>query len=144
MLYSLEDISEYIKVTELLDFYAFPADVIQVRLFDNNPAAILPPCDAELNFHCVYNITSSSGYVNLSVSELSVGGFGWNSNYYECFLGGVAFTFDVERLDKSYRESEQTYSVKRRSDIYDMRYLGDNYTSKYNMKDVFDKSLMDV
>ena len=143
VLYSLEDFSEYIPETELLDFYAFPTDVIQVRLVDNDPV-ILPPCNAELNFHCVYNITSTSGYINLSVSELTVNGFDWNSNYYDCFLGGVAFTFDVNRLDSSYRESERTYSVKKRSDLYDMRYLCDNYTSKYDMKSMFDKSLMDL
>ena len=154
VLYSLEDMSWYdskIKVTELLDFYAIPADVIHVRLLDNNPVS-LPPCSAEplrdskykdLNLHCIYNITSASGYVNLSISELTVDGFDWISNYYKCFMGGAAFIFNGVVYD-SYMESVMRYSIKSSSYNFDIRYLCDNYTSKYHLKDVFDKSLMDI
>ena len=92
-----------VEARELLDFCAIQTDIIHVHV-SGKQSVMLPPCggkplqnsvNTELNLHCIYNITSTSGYVNLSISELTVNGFNWKYIFYECFLGGAAFTFDV-------------------------------------------------
>ena len=101
--YSIDDRKSIIEARELLDFYAIQPDVVHVHVFGKK-SVMLPPCSAkplqdsvndELNLHCIYNITSTSGYVNLSISELALDGFNWKSIFYECFLGGAAFTFEL-------------------------------------------------
>ena len=163
ILYSLKDMGNTTHFDQVgLRYDAEYADVIHVHVSGNEPVR-LPPCVAESaktsqqkeshlknrkthlklssiyeadpkdrNLLCVYNLTSTSGYINLSITEMTVRGFDWDSGFYRCFLGGAAFRSVLHRRFGRLKKQHHT------------RYLCHNYTSKYNMTGIYDKSMMDI
>ena len=168
ILYSLKDMGNTIRFDKVgLRYDADYADVIHVHVSDNEPIG-LPSCLAESakisrqkEFHqkplkpssvhetdpkdrnllCVYNLTSASGYINLSITEMTVRGFDWDSGFYRCFLGGAAFRTALHVYSE---EGAKRYGARMFGKKHHTRYLCDNCTSKYNMTGIYDKSMMDI
>ena len=172
ILYSLKDMGNSIRFDQVdLHYYAQYADVIHVNINDNEPIH-LPPCVAESaktsrrnEFHqkswktqvksssiheadpkdrnslCVYNLKSTSGYINQSITEMTVRGFDWDSGIYRCFLGGAAFRTVLHIYSE---DGAKRYAARMFGKQHHTRYLCDNYTSKYNMTGIYDKSMMDI
>ena len=113
----------------------------KVRKNNMRPSSVDQADPNDQNLLCVYNITSSSGYINLSITEMTVRGFDWNSGFYDCFLGGAAFRTVLHFYSD---EEAKRYAARMFGKEHHTRYLCDNYTSKYNMKGMYDKSMMDV
>ena len=66
------------------------------------------------NLHCIYNITSNIGYVNMSISQLTYVGIYYEDYQYDyrmnCFYGGVAFK--VQWLCNNYTSKPRRYTDK--------------------------------
>ena len=111
---------------------------------DNSQTLNLPPCTVlrsintelhkmsdmregnlhHVNLHCVYNITSDSGYVNLSIAQLTYIGVhyehlifsrSWIRKYMHCLQGGVAF--EKQKLCNNYTSKPGKYNDKYIMDI---------------------------
>ena len=81
------------------------------------------------NQQCVYNITSRTGYVNLSVTKLTYSGYLFGdegrTDLYKCNLGGVAFN----------KETGKGYVFQT---------ICDNYTSSDSVQKTGEKILMNI
>ena len=167
VIYSLIYMGKYFNFkTVNLKYDADYKDIIRVHITDNRPV-ILPSCDMQSkrvphkklfhsedkskkleidsgnkNLFCTYNITSTSGYINLSISDMRIRGFDWGSGFNPCFLGGAAFRTALHWYTEEEAKKSSVRSIS--ATKHHTRYMCDNYTSKYNMKGRFDKSMMDI
>ena len=108
---------------------------IHVSNFEN---MAMPQCSNEVhkNKHCVYNITTEHGYVNVSIIKLTYIGPDFkyarpsrSSDFRECMQGGVAFSLEM------------------RNNYFSMKHLCHNYSSYSNNKEIennYDKPLMNI
>ena len=107
---------------------------IHVSNFEN---ITLPQCTHEVHKykHCVFNITTEHGYVNVSVTRLTYIGVDFkyprsirSSDFRECLQGGVAFSLEM------------------RKKFFSMKHLCHNYSSNPNNKetDNHDKPMMNI
>ena len=176
ILYSLKDIGNSIHFDKVnLGYYSEYDNVIHVHI-SGNEQMYLPPCLVESaktsrpkwfgrknhfkpssvdqadpkdrNVLCVCNLTSSSGYINLTITEMTIRGFDWDSGFYKCFLGGAAFRTVLHVYSE---EGAKKYAARMFGRGHHTRHLCDNYISKYNMTGIYDnmtgiydKSMMDI
>ena len=95
------------------------------------------------NIHCIYNITSATGYINLTVTQLTTTGYDWNSAFHKCYFSGLAFKtlvskiFSTEKL--KYKAPRDCQAAK-----HSVYYVCGNFTSRYNLTGRHDKSMIDV
>ncbi len=146
-----------------LRYYAISLDVKNIQVPEKGDI-VLPPCMAESpkvfqvlddiknrilqpksnNFHCVYNLTSKSGFVNLSISQMIYSGpYFTEPRFQECLYGGVAYdTGRSEHANKA--PKDYSFWVKEGPHVTEIQYLCDNYSSVMNENDTLQKVLMNI
>ncbi len=125
---------------------------------------VLPPCTKELsriygsktfpyrvyleqnsrNLHCIYNLTSDYGFINLSISKVTYSGPDFvDTGYQNCLYGGVAVEAGIKHLYDT-ASFDKHASVFRRPDLKEVQYLCDNYTSEMNKNETLGKIMMNI
>ncbi len=146
-----------------LRYYAISVDVKNIPI-PGKGSIVLPPCTTESpkvfhvlddtknrflqpksnNFHCVYNLTSKSGFVNLSITKMKYIGPDFTEPEFQgCLYGGVAYdTGKREHANNPPRD--YSFWVQGGPHVTDIHYLCDNYSSVMNENDTLQKVLMNI
>ncbi len=146
-----------------LRYYAISVDIKNIPIYEKGNT-VLPPCMTESpkvfqvlddtknkilqpksnNFHCMYHLTSKSGFVNLSITKMTYSGPDFTEPSFQgCLHGGVAY--NTGRSEHANNPPfDYSFWVKGGPHVTEIQYLCDNYSSVMNENDTLQKVLMNI